>query len=251
MLILVTNDDGVHAPGLLCLAEAMARIGEVLVVAPLSEQSAVGHGISISQPLRVEPVILKNGMQAFGVTGTPADCVKIAVKSLASEKVDLVVSGINNGLNVGVNVLYSGTAAAAREGAVLEIPSLAVSIGTAENPWFSSAVIWATRVVVALMENTLPRKDILNLNVPNLPPDEIKGLKITLMGLSRFDPVMEQRMDPRKKVYYWLSGNEISHDDHPESDKEAISAGFASLSPLTFDLTDHDFLEKLARWTIR
>lgn len=251
MHILITNDDGVHAPGLLCLVEAMARLGEVLVVAPLSEQSAVGHGISISQPLRVEPVKLKNGMQAFGVSGTPADCVKIAVKSLAGRKVDMVVSGINNGLNVGVNVLYSGTVAAAREGAILEIPSLAVSIGTAENPWFNSAVLWATRVVVAMMENTLPRKDILNLNVPNLPPEEIMGLKITRMGLSRFDPVMEQRMDPRKKVYYWLSGTEISHDDHPESDKEAVSGSYASLSPLTFDLTDLDFLDKLTRWTIK
>ncbi|PKK91138.1 MAG: 5'/3'-nucleotidase SurE [Candidatus Wallbacteria bacterium HGW-Wallbacteria-1] len=250
MNILVTNDDGIHAPGIKYLAEAMSRLGNVIVVAPMTEQSAVGHAISITAPLRVEEMAFGREIEGFAVSGTPADCVKIGVKSIARNKIDIIVSGINYGYNLGTNILYSGTVAAAREGAILNIPSLAVSTGTGEQVHYETAVIHATRVVVAMCENTLPKKDLLNLNVPNLPPEEIKGLKITRMGISRYEPILEKRMDPRNKVYYWLRGEEISYDDIPESDKLTCDAGYATLSPLTFDLTDIEFIEKLQRWVI-
>lgn len=245
-LILITNDDGIFADGLRQLGAAAGTLGEVWVVAPETEQSAISHAISLYDPLRVRKISLNGDSYGYGVLGTPADSVKIAIRALLPRKPDLVISGINDGANVGINVFYSGTVSAAREAAMLGVPAMAVSIARKKNPPFEWAVPHIRAVGRWILSNGLPPGVSLNVNVPALPPEEVKGIRITRQALTRFHEEYVPREDPRGNVYYWLSG-EVSFDGDDESvDANAVRRGFVSVTPLCYDLTAHDHTMGLA-----
>ncbi len=246
--ILVTNDDGISAPGINALVQELNKIAEVVVVAPESEKSAVGHAITLSDPIRVS--CYKKGKQwtGFAVSGTPADCVKIAVGALLERRPDMVVSGINLGSNAGINVIYSGTVSAATEGTILGIPSIAVSLTTYTDPDFRTAARFAVKMVRLVLEKGLPDRTLLNINVPNLPEDEIQGTRITRQGMANFAEEFDKRVDPRNRVYYWMDGQKVDIKADDDVDDEAIKNGFISITPIKYDLTNYDFIQSLNNW---
>lgn len=249
-VILVTNDDGIEAPGIEALVAAMSRIGRVIVVAPLGEQSAVGHALTVSLPLRVTHHNKNGKFFGYAVSGTPADCVKLALRTLlAAEGLpipDIVVSGINHGRNTAVNIIYSGTISAATEATVLDVPGVAFSL-TSYNPEadFSAAATFAREFVPLVIKHGLPRGTLLNINVPDVPFEEIKGFRYTRQGQSYWEDTFEQREDPMHRPYYWLKGKYVRVDSESDSDDLAIDEGIVSITPLQYDLTDHSFLEHL------
>lgn len=245
--ILVTNDDGIFAPGIYALWEAMHEIGEVTVVAPDSEKSAVGHAITITDPIRVQQIHRKNGFDGFAVKGTPADCVKIAGRSLMQAPPDIVVSGINSGANVGNNIIYSGTVSAATEGTMLGIPSVAISLNSIKGGSLSASQKVAVNVVKKVLEKGLPKGVLLNVNVPNIPLDSIKGYRMTKQGKLVFKDRFEKREDPRGKFYYWMKG-EIINDTNPDTDGYAIQNDYISITPIHYQLTEESFLKTLKNW---
>ncbi|MDD3473756.1 MAG: 5'/3'-nucleotidase SurE, partial [Syntrophaceae bacterium] len=208
-LILLTNDDGIHAEGLRQLRTAAERVGDTFIVAPITEQSAVGHSITLYDPIRVHEVRKDGAFYGYGVGGTPADSVKLAMHCLLPRRPDLVISGINNGANLGINVLYSGTVSAATEAAILGAPSMAVSIGQKKTPPFEYAAPHIVSIASWILRNGLPPGVTLNVNIPPLKPEKIKGVKRTRQALSRFNETFERREDPRGDHYYWLSGEII------------------------------------------
>jgi len=245
MKVLLTNDDGIHAPGLKALHDALCIEHAVHIVAPEVEMSAVGHAITLTLPLRVQEV--KNNGSFFGwaVRGTPADCVKIAVQKLLSEPPDVILSGINLGANVGVNILYSGTVSAATEGAFLGFPSAAISLDSRKDPDFTFAAQFS-REIIRFMKSCHLRKGIaLNVNIPAVPPAQIKGVVMTRQGVARFEECFEQRNDPRGNVYYWLAGEKIVGNGHAETDFVALKDQRITITPIQFDLTCHEELERL------
>lgn len=250
MNILVTNDDGINAAGLKALKEAMETLGHVTVVAPEAEMSAVGHSITISNPLRVRRV-QRNG-EEFGlaVNGTPADCVKIAVRALMSQPPDLVVSGINHGQNVATNVIYSGTVSAATEGMILGIPALAVSVSSFTPGDFSAAAQFAVTVARETARRGLPEGTLLNVNVPSLPFDQIKGIKLCRQGRSVFREVFERRVDPRQNDYYWQGGAMQVDERDADADIEWLTQGWVTVTPLHFDLTSYSFMRRMDEWDL-
>jgi 5'-nucleotidase len=250
MKILLTNDDGIRAKGLSLLYEAIKEIAEVVVVAPETEQSAVGHAITLSDPLRVTEIKDNQKTFAYAVNGTPADCVKIAVKAIMEMPPQLVISGINIGPNMGTDVIYSGTVSAATEGTILGIPSFAISLDTFKDPDFSYAASFAKRLALIVMEKGLPRGTSLNVNVPAVPEDKIRGVVITRQGKSRFVEGFDKRVDPRNRVYYWQTGKVIIEDVDEGADRVAVNNNMVSITPIHYDLTDHKSLEELKRWRI-
>jgi 5'-nucleotidase len=247
MRILIANDDGIHAPGISALHEALQDLGEVTVVAPASEQSAVGHAITLSNPIKCRPVERNGHFFGYGVGGTPADAGKLAVCSLLPQKPDLIVSGINFGPNAGISVLYSGTVSAATEGTILGIPSIAVSLATFENPVWETAQRAAREAVMRVQQHGLPPETLLNVNVPNVPWDQIRGYRVTTMGRSRYDEIFHRRTDPRGNVYYWMDG-EIVRLGNPEgTDLQALEEHYVSVTPIWFDLTHREALEQTRR----
>ncbi len=247
MRILITNDDGIHAPGLFALVEGLNAHHELSIVAPEQEQSAVGHAITLLQPLRVKPVNLRNGMRGFAVSGTPADCVKIAVAEILTEPPDLVLSGINLGANAGIDALYSGTVSAATEGAILGIPSIAVSLDTFTDPDFTASVHIVRRLVDRASAGDLPLNSALNVNVPALPWEEIKGIAYTRHGASRYEERFERRVDPRGNSYFWQTGNTHLLRVELGTDRHALQQGKIAITPIHFDLTDYRALELLSK----
>jgi len=246
MRFLLTNDDGIYAKGLSALYQELSQVAECLIVAPEIEQSAVGHAITMSRPLMVRPARKNGQFLGYAVAGTPADCVKIGIKELSDQKVDLVVSGINRGANVGINVLYSGTVSAATEGAILGIPSMAVSLDTRTDADFSFAARVARRMAFFMLNHYPSRHIPLNINVPALPEKDIKGIVVTRQGTARFTESFEKRVDPRENVYYWLSGEtKLSDADDEGTDALALSRGLISVTPVYYDLTRYDVLEEL------
>jgi 5'-nucleotidase len=246
MNILITNDDGIHAPGLTALFLELRSLGEVTVVAPDSEQSAVGHAISLSQPLRVRQVSLDGGVPGWSVNGFPADCVKIALAELLPELPDLVVSGINLGPNVGINVLYSGTVSAATEASILGVRALAFSLNTYKKADFVRAAHLARQVLARLLEWPGWTPEVcLNVNLPDLPPDQVRGLKFTRQDVGPLVEHFERRVDPRERIYYWLA--EINDRQTPDlsTDFGALGAGYVSITPIHHDLTHYPSLEDL------
>ncbi|MBN1850045.1 MAG: 5'/3'-nucleotidase SurE [Deltaproteobacteria bacterium] len=237
MKILLTNDDGIHAPGLMSLHGELSIDHEVNIVAPEAEMSAVGHAITLTSPLRVQKVNKNGTFYGYGVSGTPADCVKIAVQELIHPLPDVILSGINLGANVGVNVLYSGTVSAATEGAFLGIRSAAISLNTRQDPDFSFAAQFSRKVIQLLMENVIKVGTALNVNVPALPRDKIKGVIITRQGVGKIKERFERRMDPRGNVYYWLSGEIPVNEEAPDADVNALRADMISITPIGHDLT--------------
>ncbi|MFC1760175.1 5'/3'-nucleotidase SurE [Candidatus Neomarinimicrobiota bacterium] len=245
--ILVTNDDGIFAPGIYALWEAMQEIGDITIVAPDSEKSAVGHAITITDPIRVEKIQRKNGFEGFAVKGTPADCVKIAGRSLMKSPPDIVVSGINSGANVGSNIIYSGTVSAATEGTILGIPSVAISLNSIKGGDMTASQKVAGTVVKKVLENGLPSGILLNVNVPNISEKAIKGYRITKQGKLVFKDRFEKREDPRGKFYYWMKG-EIINDTDSESDGYAIQNDYVSITPIHYQLTEESFIKTLESW---
>ncbi|MBI9071981.1 MAG: 5'/3'-nucleotidase SurE [Melioribacteraceae bacterium] len=250
MKILISNDDGIDSEGIWVLAKALKEIGEVFVVAPQTEQSAVGHAITMKIPLRVQKRIINEEFFGYAVSGTPADCVKMGIRNLMDSPPDIVVSGINHGSNTAVNIIYSGTVGAAREAAMMDVPSIAMSI-TDHNPdSFEYAGKIAQKMCKLVHKHGLPNGTLLNVNVPNLPEDKIKGIKITEMGKSRWDDIYEKRIDPYGNDYYWLTGKLIEEDETLNQDQFAVKQDYVAVSPIHFDLTDHETLNDMQNWDI-
>lgn len=245
MRVLLTNDDGIHASGLMALYQELKGDFEVFIVAPETEMSAVGHAITLTSPLRVQEVH-KNGLFfGYAVTGTPADCVKIAVQELLDRPPEVVLSGINLGANVGVNVLYSGTVSAATEGAFLGIKSASISLNTRQNPDFRFAAQFSREIIHFMMKSGLREGTALNVNIPAVPPEKIKGVRVTRQGTCRFEERFERRSDPRGNIYYWLSGERFIENGNPENDSIALKQNKITITPLHYDLTCEKELERL------
>lgn len=239
MRILVCNDDGINARGLIALATELAKIGEVTVVAPDTERSAASNSITLSHPLRVKECIMpESGCRGFAVSGTPADCAKIAIANLLPEKPDLLVSGVNRGPNMCVDVFYSGTVAAAFEGASKGVHSMAVSLDSFNaDADYSHAAKWAGICAKKLSASALPTDVVYNVNVPDLSFGQIKGVKITRTGRVDYQEIYDQRVDPNGKTYYWIQGNLVIVDHSEDCDIVAVKAGFVSMTPLKTDLS--------------
>jgi 5'-nucleotidase len=253
MHILVTNDDGVHAPGLMALAGAMRRVAEkVTILAPDHNWSASGHVKTLHRPLRVKETVLEDGTAAWASDGAPSDCVALAQMGFIPEKIDLVVSGINPNTNIGHDVTYSGTVTAAMEAAIWGIPGVAVSLDRPENHAglldYQPAAEAALRIVQWLRKQTdLPGDTILNVNVPYGPLSEMKGFKVTRQGMRIYHDELVRRLDPRGKPYYWIGGDFPTGVDEPGTDYGALSAGYVSITPIHLDLTSQkmkDWMEK-------
>ncbi|HXM53881.1 MAG TPA: 5'/3'-nucleotidase SurE, partial [Candidatus Dormibacteraeota bacterium] len=220
--------------------DELVEVGDVTVVAPDAERSAVGHAITTITPLRVKEFRRGSRLMGYASNGTPADCVKLGIGSLFERPPDLVVSGINLGPNTATNVIYSGTVSAATEARILGIPSVAVSLDARVNPQWSYAAVVGRRVAEQVLERGLPPKVLLNVNVPNLPRSEIRGIRVTRQGDSVFQEDYTLREDPRGQPYYWLAGSYRLSDEDPETDAWALANGYVSITPVTFDLTAHD-----------
>ena len=240
MLILATNDDGVYSPGLTILAKALREVGDVWVVAPDREQSAVSHSLTLHRPLLVEELREK----VYTVNGTPTDCVNVAVHGLLPGMPDLVVSGINKGGNLGDDVTYSGTVSAAFEAAIMGIPSFAVSMVAREGFLFQGAADFSATLAKKILARGMKKGTFLNVNVPNLPGGEIKGAKATKQGRRQYTGSVLERIDPRGKKYYWIGGDSEQWLDAPEADFAAVRDGYISVTPLKLDLTDGDYMEE-------
>jgi len=248
MNILVTNDDGIHAPGLDALARAARRFGNVSVVAPVHEQSGVGHGVTLLQPLRAVPVHRNGGLFGHAVSGTPADCVKLVLTSSICPRPDLIFSGVNFGRNTGIHILYSGTVAAAIEGAILGVPSVAISVDFSAHPRFDEAAAIACEVIKPYVRRVREAQEVpqaLNVNVPALPRGRIRGARVTAQCGMAYAENMERRLDPRGRHYYWLTGGDDTVEVEAESDLATLRQRFVTVTPLHFDMTDRRWLERL------
>ena len=252
MHILVTNDDGVNAPGLLALAQALRELGSVTVFAPDRNWSASGHVKTLDRPLRVKDAILADGSQALATDGAPSDCVALALLGIVDEPIDLVVSGINGGANLGHDITYSGTVTAAMEAAIFGRPGVAVSLDTpalVEGALdYGPAAIIARQVVANLIEHGLPERTLLSVNVPYLPLAEIKGIQITRQGLRIYSDALVRRADPRGRPYYWIGGDAPSGVPDEGTDIGALSQGYVSVTPIQLDLTAHRLLPEMQAW---
>lgn len=257
--LLVTNDDGVTAPGLLALAQALRPLGRVTIVAPDRNWSASGHVKTLHKPLRSTEVRLADGTTALATSGAPSDCVALALLGLVDTPIDLVVSGINPTVNVGHDVTYSGTVTAAMEAAVADVPGIAVSLdapgveagsdappGTAID--FGPAAAIAARIAERVLTHGLPPKTLLNVNVPGLPADDIQGIAITRQGLRVYRDALITRADPRGRPYHWIGGDAPTGEPEDGTDVGALAAGWVSVTPLQLDMTAHGFLGALEGW---
>ncbi|MEI7528541.1 MAG: 5'/3'-nucleotidase SurE [Elusimicrobiota bacterium] len=250
MEILITNDDGIYAEGIYALATALKKLGNVTVVAPDTQRSAVGHAITITDPLRVVPANRNGKFFGYAASGTPADCVKLGIKAIMNKRPDLVVSGINLGGNLGYNILYSGTVSGATEGALLGIPSIAISLNTFVKPDFAAAAAFAVKLAAGMKKRRLPPGTLLNVNLPNIPRAKIKGVRITNQSRTSFNDWFDKRTDPHGQTYYWMTGDFIPKDKDSASDLNAVNAGYISVTPIQFDLTDFKFIPELENWNL-
>lgn len=247
-LILVTNDDGVQAQGLKVLAEHLSALGEVYVVAPDREQSAVGHSLTLRHPLRIAEV----GPRVTAVEGTPTDCVLLGYYRILPAEPALVCSGINFGHNLGDDITYSGTVSAAFEATLLGIPAIAISIGReGKRVHYDVAARFAVRLARKGLREGLPRDTLLNVNLPNLPASKIKGVVVTKQGRRSYDDVIVEKVDPRGRAYFWIGNGDPRWADDSGTDINAIRAGKISITPVHLDLTNHTAIEKLKEWKIR
>ncbi|MCB8943486.1 MAG: 5'/3'-nucleotidase SurE [Ardenticatenaceae bacterium] len=252
MHILVTNDDGVHAPGLQALAETMRHCGDVSIVAPDRDWSGGGHVKTLHRPLRVKEVLLADGSLAYASDGAPSDCVALAVMGLLDQPIDMIVAGINPAANLGHDVTYSGTVTAVMEGIIWGIPGIAVSLDgnrvEAHELDFSSAARIARLVVRTISETGLPKGVFLNVNVPNVPAHALRGIRNTRQGLRVYRDHLERRQDPRGRDYYWIGGDSPTGIAEEGTDVGALANNFASVTPLQLDLTAYPALSNLMNW---
>jgi len=249
-VILVTNDDGITAPGIRSLVEAVKDLGRVVVVAPDSPQSGMGHAITIGHPLRLHKVDVFEGIESYQCSGTPVDCVKLARDKVLHRTPDLCVSGINHGANSSINVLYSGTMSAAMEAAIEGIPSVGFSLlDFSFEADFSIAQQVAHDIAKRMLADQMPPHFLLNVNIPKVTQEAFKGIKICRQANAKWTEDFDHRIDPRGKDYYWMVGRFVNMDTGHETDIEALEAGYASVVPVKFDLTNHEMKEQLqSQW---
>ena len=247
MTILLTNDDGIHAKGLDALYGAVTDLGDVLVVAPDREMSASAHSVTMTSPLRATRVSRNGTLWGYAVSGTPSDAAKLALTTLIADRPDLVISGINQGVNTGLDSVYSGTVSAASEGSFLGIPSMAVSLASSKYDDFSPAAVITRELVDRIIHHklTIPRFSMLNVNVPPIPLQDMKGFRITRQGMGGFRDGYVTREDPRGISYYWINGSGIDIEDDEQADHYAIRDGYVTITPLRFDLTDYDLFDMM------
>jgi len=249
-LILVSNDDGVTSKGIRTLVTEMQKIGEVIVVAPDSPQSGMGHAITMSRPLRVAEVDLFGDTKAYQVNGTPVDCVKLALDKLVPRKPDLMVSGINHGSNASINVIYSGTMSAAVEAAIDDMPAIGFSLcDYAANAEFEHTRKYVNQLANEALKNGLPKGVLLNVNIPT-SGKEIKGIKVCRQANAHWDESFLKREDPFKRTYYWMKGDFVNPDKGTDTDEWALSNGYVSVVPTQFDLTAHTSIATINTWDL-
>ncbi len=247
MRILLSNDDGIYAPGLGTLARILAQEShEVYVCAPDRQRSATGHSLTLHKPLRVEHAHLDGPVAgAWSTTGTPADCVKLAVSELLQEPPDVVISGINSGPNLGSDILYSGTVAAAMEAAFMDLPSIAVSARKGEPAVYLTAARFISRFLTTFKQAPRSKRGLININIPAVPEAEIKGVKLCQLGVRLYNDTFEKRSDPNGRDYYWLSGQAIEDTEAEDSDVFAVNSGYIAVTPVLFNMTDLDLMNRL------
>ena len=257
MIILLTNDDGIHAEGIQILGETLMQGEdlEIYIAAPDRERSATGHAITMHRPLRAEEIKFfhDSRLKGWSINGTPADCVKLAIEYLMPRKPDLVISGINRGANLGTDVLYSGTVSAAIEATILGIPAFAVSLTAFDNPDFRFAANFLLRLIKKMRGHTLPQKTLLNINVPAVSRRQIAGVAITHLGLRQYRNAFHKRIDPRGRSYFWMAGElDEAGEEEKGSDVNAVKNGFVSITPVHFDLTNYKLIQELQKidWEI-
>ncbi|WP_421754534.1 5'/3'-nucleotidase SurE [Croceimicrobium sp.] len=251
-LILVCNDDGITAPGIRNLISVMTELGDVVVVAPDSPQSGMGHAITITGILRCDPIRIDEGPQSeYSCSGTPVDCVKLAVNVVLDRKPDLVVSGINHGSNASINVIYSGTMSAAMEGCLEGIPSIGFSL--CDFAWdadFKPALPYIKKIAAKVLAEGLPQDVVLNVNIPKYTGEPYKGIKMTRQSRGNWEEEFDSRKDPRDRNYYWLTGKFVNYDAAKDHDEQALADYYISVVPVKSDLTAHEHLNRLASWEL-
>lgn len=246
-LIIITNDDGVHSPGLLALFQALKKIGDAYIIAPDRERSAASHSLTLHRPLKAEK-LRKN---VFSVNGTPSDCVALGVNKILPRKPDLIASGINMGANLGDDVTYSGTVSAAIEGTILGVPSFAISLAGWRPFFFETAVPFAVEVAQYILDKSLPYDTLLNVNVPNVKKDQIKGMKLTKQGKRVYDNAIQDILSPWGERYYWIGGGNPYWEHGEDMDIQAVLDNYVSITPIHLDLTNYNALEYLKKtWKI-
>lgn len=247
-IILVTNDDGITAPGIRALVEAAKPLGKVVVVAPDKPQSGMGHAITIGTPLRMNRVEMFGDVEAWQTSGTPVDCVKLAVDKILHRKPDLCISGINHGANHSINVLYSGTMSAAMEAAIESIPSIGFSLLDYRfEADFSGAIHYANKIIATVLKNKLDKHLLLNVNIPSLPLNEIKGIRVSKQAYAKYVEDFDERKDPHGKKYYWLTGEFVNFDKSKDTDVWALQHNYVSVVPIQFDLTNYKLKQLLEK----
>lgn len=243
--ILLTNDDGINAGGIRALVRELSTLGDLYVVAPDREQSGTGHSITVFEPILTQKLEIEGVKAAWIVKGTPVDCVKLAIGKLLSPKMDLVVSGINHGPNLGTDVLYSGTVSAAAEGVIMGVPSVAVSLNSYNDTMdFTFPAQFTRNFIRTVIRRGIDRNTMVNINIPPLPPGQIKGIRITRLGVRNYDNLFEERRDPRGNTYYWLGGGVRKEEQEKDSDVLAVEENYISITPLHLDLTDYILMEE-------
>lgn len=256
--ILISNDDGIESEGIQTLARAMKRHGNVTVVAPEREQSTMGHALTLHKPVRLFHVHSEKGMEQWALSGTPADCVYMGIRHVLKKRPDIIVTGINRGVNLGNDIFYSGTIAAAREGAVLDIPAIASSLdyhfepGQKLRPYFAEAAEYlAGKLVPEVLSKRMPPHCLLNVNFPNVPFSKVKGVRIARQGFRIYTDSVEEKKDSRGKPYYWLGGRYAGYKPIEGSDCEVMDRNYISITPCRIDVTQYEFMEALSNWDIQ
>lgn len=248
-IILITNDDSIFAPGIKALTEAVLHLGRVVVVAPDKPQSGMGHAITIGQPLRLQKVNFVEGVEAYTCNGTPVDCVKLAVDKVLHRKPNICLSGINHGANHSINVIYSGTMSAAVEAAIESIPSAGFSLlDYSLEANFEAAKVIVAKVATQMLNKKLDKHLVLNVNIPAVPLNLIKGIKVCRQAYAKYEEDFIERLDPHGKMYYWLTGQFVNFDKGKDTDVWALNNNYVSVVPVQFDLTNYTQKEKLATW---
>jgi len=250
MKILLTNDDGIHADGLWTLYRILSPVHSVTVIAPEREKSAVSHAITLRDPIRAHKIALTDGEPGYAVSGTPADCIKLAINEILGQKPDMVISGINPGANVGVNINYSGTVAAAREAAINGLPAIAVAMEGFESTHYEDSARFIEHLIRKVAQNAMPLGTFLNVNMPDLPLSKTAGVKICNQEVTLFYEYFEKRTDPRNRIYYWQGCDMQPSNKNTDSDVGALSNRYISITPIKCDMTDYEILEDLKRWGI-
>ncbi|MDD3725988.1 MAG: 5'/3'-nucleotidase SurE [Candidatus Ratteibacteria bacterium] len=245
--ILLTNDDGIYSEGLLVLWRYLKKRYNVCVVVPETEKSAVAHAINLFIPLKIKKISVKRGLDGWLVNGTPVDCVKIGVSAILKKRPDIVVSGINPQSNMGMDILYSGTVSAAEEGALLGIPSFAVSLDSNKRYYFDTAAEITLRIIKKMEGIKIPPDIVININVPDMPISKVKGIRLTYQSKARYEEEYEKRTDPRGNSYYWLKGVFKKVNNEKGSDVDAVKQGYISITPLHLDLTSYSLLSYLQK----